>query len=167
MRIMEKQVDALMRLCTARDEKTREEAREEIRFLLRGRTGGPAADPEEHIREILLEMGAPDHLLGHSYVVQAILLAVHDQMYINSITFGLYPQLAARFDTTAARVERAIRHLIEVTWTRGDWDVLAKYFGSTVRADRGKPTNGEFIARLANVVKQRMKADRQQRLLVQ
>ncbi len=157
MRILEQQVDALMRLCTARDEKAREEAREQIRFLLQGRKAASSPDAEDHIRQILLELGAPDHLLGHSYVVQAILLVIHDQMYINSITFGLYPQLAARFDTTAARVERAIRHLIEVTWTRGDWDVLAKYFGNTVSADRGKPTNGEFIARLANVVKQRLK----------
>ena len=82
---------------------------------------------------------------------------VHDQMYINNITFGLYPQLAARFDTTAARVERAMRHLVEVTWSRGDMDVLNRYFGNTVSADKGKPTNGEFIARLANIVKQQMK----------
>ena len=82
---------------------------------------------------------------------------IHDQMYINNITFGLYPQLAARFDTTAARVERAIRHLIEVTWSRGDVDVLMRYFGNTVSPDKGKPTNGEFIARLSNIVKLRLK----------
>ena len=158
MTIMEKQVDALMRLCTACDEETRKEAREEIRFLLQGRKAAPASpDPEDLVRQILLELSAPDHLLGHPYVVQAVLLVVHDRMYNNNITFGLYPQLAARFDTTASRVERAIRHLIEVTWTRGDWEVLGRYFGNTVSADRGKPTNGEFIARIANVVKQRMK----------
>lgn len=158
MTIMEKQVDALMRLCTACDEESRQEAREEIRFLLQGRKRVSASgDPETIIRQILLELGAPDHLLGHPYMVQAILLVLHDAMYINSITFGLYPQLAARFDTTASRVERAIRHLIEVTWTRGDWDVLARYFGNTISPDKGKPTNGEFIARLANVVKQKMK----------
>ena len=158
MTIMEKQVDALMRLCCAADEKTREEAREEIRFLLQGKKQRTAQeDPEYWIREILLELGAPDHLLGHSYVVQGILLVIHDRMYINNITFGLYPQLAARFDTTAARVERAIRHLIEVTWMRGNWGVLNHYFGSTVNPDKGKPTNGEFIARIANVVKQRLR----------
>lgn len=158
MSILEKQVDALMRLCTACDDETRQEAREEIRFLLQGRKAAPVdPDPETIIRQILLDLGAPDHLLGHPYVVQAILLVIHDQMYINNITFGLYPQLAARFDTTASRVERAIRHLIEVTWSRGDWEVLGHYFGNTVSPDRGKPTNGEFIARIANIVKQELK----------
>ena len=76
--------------------------------------------------------------------------------YINTITFGLYPQIAAKFDTTASRVERGIRHLIEVTW-RADMDILCGYFGNTVSPDRGKPTNGEFIARIANVVRQRMR----------
>lgn len=158
MGILEMQVEALMRLCTASDEKTRLEAKEEVLHLLRGRKARVTADdPETIIRQILLELGAPDHLLGHPYVIQAVLLVIHDQMYINNITFGLYPQLAARFDTTAARVERAIRHLVEVTWTRGDVDVLMRYFGNTVSAEKGKPTNGEFIARLANVVKLRLK----------
>jgi len=157
MSILEMQVEALMRLCTARDENTREQARAEVLHLLRGRGTVSAADPETILRQILLELGAPDHLLGHPYVIQGVLLVIHDQMYINNITFGLYPQLAARFDTTAARVERAIRHLVEVTWSRGDVDVLTRYFGNTVSPDKGKPTNGEFIARLANVVKLRMK----------
>ena len=106
------------------------------------------------MRQILLELGAPDHLLGHEYVVEGILLVANDRTYINNITFGLYPQLAVTFDTTASRVERAIRHLIEVTWTRGDLKVLNRYFGCTVSADKGKPTNGEFIARMANIVRQ-------------
>ena len=76
---------------------------------------------------------------------------------INNITFGLYPQIAAKFDTTASRVERGIRPLIEVTWTRADMDILCGYFGNTVSPDRGKPTNSEFIARIANVVRQRMR----------
>lgn len=157
MSILEMQVEALMRLCTAQDQETKEQARTEVLHLLRGRKAVPAADPETILRQILLELGAPDHLLGHPYVIQGVLLVIHDQMYINNITFGLYPQLAARFDTTAARVERAIRHLVEVTWSRGDMDVLMRYFGNTVSPDKGKPTNGEFIARLANVVKLRMK----------
>ena len=157
MSILEMQVEALMRLCTAQYEKMKEQARAEVLHLLRGRKTVPAADPETILRQILLELGAPDHLLGHPYVIQGVLLVIHDQMYIKNITFGLYPQLAARFDTTAARVERAIRHLVEVTWSRGDVDVLMRYFGNTVSAEKGKPTNGEFIARLANVVKLRMK----------
>ena len=157
MNTLEKQVDALMRLCTACDESQRQEAREELRFLLKGGTNPRREkEPEWILREVLLELGAPDHLIGHPYVVQAVLLVVENRTYIDSITFGLYPQLAAQFDTTAARVARAIRHLIEVTWTRGNLDTLNRYFGNIVRADKGKPTNGEFIARLANVVRQKM-----------
>lgn len=155
---LEKQVDALMRLCTARDEDTRKEAREEIRFLLQGRKAVPSViDPEYLTRELLLELGAPDHLLGHPYTVRAVELVVGDQMYINNITFGLYPQLAAAFDTTASRVERAIRHLVEVIWSRGDLTVLDHYFGHTVNPQKGKPTNGEFIARLSSIVRQRLR----------
>ena len=154
MSILEKQVDALMRLCIAEKESDRNLVREEVRRMLENRRpGSVSCDPEYLIRELLLEMGAPDHLVGHPYTVQAILLVVQDRTYIDSITFGLYPQLAVIFDTTASRVERAIRHLIEVTWTRGDWDTLNRYFGNTVSAEKGEPTNGEFIARMANVVK--------------
>ena len=157
MKILELQVAALTKLCTAEKETERAKAREELRLLQRA-VQEREPDVEEEIREILLELGAPDHLVGHPYVVQGILLVVENRTYINNITFGLYPQLAADFDTTAARVERAIRHLVEVTWSRGDLDVLDKYFGNTIDANKGKPTNGEFIARIANVVRQRMKA---------
>ena len=158
MSILEMQVDALMRLCIADKESDRARVREEVRKMLeRRKQGGASSDPEYLIRELLLELGAPDHLVGHPYVVQAILLVVQDRTYIDSITFGLYPQLAAMFDTTASRVERAIRHLIEVTWARGDWDTLNRYFGSTISADKGKPTNSEFIARMANIIKQRLR----------
>lgn len=153
---LEKRVDALMRLCMAEEESDRSRVREEIKRLLELKKYG-GMDPEQEIRKILLELGAPDHLVGHPYVIRAILLVIGDQLYINHITFGLYPQLAVEFDTTPARVERAIRHLIEVTWSRGDLDVLDKYFGNTISASRGKPTNGEFIARVANVVKLRLR----------
>ena len=152
---LEKQVDALMRLCTTDRESDRNLLREELKKMLEYNRLG--FDPEQELRKILLELGAPDHLVGHPYVIRAILLVVGDQLYLNHITFGLYPQLAVEFDTTPARVERAIRHLIEVTWDRGDLGVLNRYFGNTVSASRGKPTNGEFIARIANVIRDRMK----------
>ena len=152
---LEKKVEAMMQLCIAENEKDRAALREEIRQDLLGRHRRNR-DPEQEIRRILLELGSPDHLVGHPYVIRAIQLVMSDRLYINSITFGLYPQLAVEFDTTPARVERAIRHLIEVTWARGDLDILEKYFGNTVSASRGKPTNGEFIARMANVVKGRV-----------
>ena len=158
MSILEMQVDALMRLCTAEKETDRVRVREEVRKMLENRKLSRAgSDPEYVIRELLLELGAPDHLVGHPYTIQAILLVVQDRTYIDSITFGLYPQLAVMFDTTASRVERAIRHLIEVTWARGNWEVLNRYFGNTVSAEKGKPTNGEFIARMSNVMKQRLR----------
>lgn len=157
MNNLEKKIDALMRLCTAEQESDRRRAKEEVLCYLSRTNRSFCTDPEFLVREILLELGAPDHLVGHPYVVQGILLVIRDRVYIDNITFGLYPQLAAQFDTTASRVERAIRHLIEVTWTRGDMDVLNRYFGNTISMDKGKPTNGEFIARIANVVKQRMK----------
>ena len=158
MGILEKQVNALMRLCTAEKESERMVVREEVRRMLESRKmGSVSSDPEYLIRELLLELGAPDHLVGHPYTVQAIVLVVQARTYFDSITFGLYPQLAVMFDTTASRVERAIRHLIEVTWSRGDLEVLNRYFGNTLSPEKGKPTNGEFIARMANVVKQRMR----------
>lgn len=156
MEKLERQMDALLRLCAAETEEERTALRRELRRILSG-MDRENNDPEKIIRQILLELGAPDHLVGHPYIIQAILLVVEDGMYIHNITFGLYPQVAAKFDTTAARVERAIRNLIEVTWTRGDWEVLRRYFGNTISADKGKPTNGEFIARIANVVKARIR----------
>ena len=156
MEKLERQMDALLRLCAAETEEERTALRRELRRILSG-MDRENNDPEKIIRQILLELGAPDHLVGHPYIIQAILLVVEDGMYIHNITFGLYPQVAAKFDTTAARVERAIRNLIEVTWTRGDWEVLRRDFGNPISADKGKPTNGEFIARIANVVKAKIR----------
>ena len=156
MRNLELQVDALMRLCTAQTPTEQEQAKPALRQLMTS-SKPMGQDPEYLVRRILLEMGTPDHLVGHPYVVEAVLMVAENRYYINNITFGLYPQIAAKFDTTASRVERGIRHLIEVTWTRGDMDILCGFFGNTVSPDRGKPTNGEFIARLANVVNMQLK----------
>ncbi|MDO5545966.1 MAG: sporulation initiation factor Spo0A C-terminal domain-containing protein [Eubacteriales bacterium] len=156
MRDLELQVDTLMRLCTAETLTEQARAKRELKQLMEYPQLN-RKDPEYLVRRILLEMGTPDHLVGHPYVVEAVLMAVENRYYINNITFGLYPQIAAKFDTTASRVERGIRHLIELTWTRGDMDILCSFFGNTVNPDRGKPTNGEFIARLTNIVQQQMK----------
>ena len=156
MRNLELQVDTLMRLCLADSPTERGKLRKELQELM-DHPQLTRKDPEYITRQVLLDLGAPDHLVGHPFVVEAVVMTVEDRRYINNITFGRYPQVAAKFDTTASRVERAIRHLIEVTWTRGDMDVLCGYFGNTVSADRGKPTTGEFIARLTNIVQQRLK----------
>ena len=156
MRNLELQVDALMRLCTAQTATEQEQARQALRQMMQ-LPQPPSKDPEVLVRQILLELGTPDHLVGHPYVVEAVLMAVENRYYINNITFGLYPQIAAKFDTTASRVERGIRHLIEVTWSRTDVDILYRFFGNTVTPSRGKPTNGEFIARLVSIVQQQLR----------
>ena len=153
---LEWQVDPLMRLCSAQTPSEQAQARQALRLLVE-RAQLPAMDPEYLVRQILLELGTPDHLVGHPFVVEAVLMSVENRYYINNVTFGLYPQIAAKFDTTATRVERGSRQLIEVTWLRGDMDTLTRYFGNTIDPDRGKPTNGEFIARLANVVNMQLK----------
>ena len=96
------------------------------------------------------EIGVPAHIKGYQYLREAILIAVEDMDVINAVTKALYPAVAKRFGTTPSRVERAIRHAIEVAWDRGDLEVLQKYFGYTVSNTKGKPTNSEFIAMIAD-----------------
>ena len=155
MRNLEMQVETLMRLCAAETPAQKERLRRELLVLL-NQSRVNRLDPEYLTRQILLDIGAPDHLLGHPFVVEAVMLCVSDSSYANAITEKLYPQVAAKFDTTASRVERAIRHLIEIAWDRGDTDMLYSYFGNTISRDRAKPTNAEFIARIANVVRQQL-----------
>ncbi|MBR3569385.1 MAG: sporulation transcription factor Spo0A [Oscillibacter sp.] len=104
------------------------------------------------VTAIIHEIGVPAHIKGYQYLREAILMAVEDMDVINAVTKALYPAVAARYCTTASRVERAIRHAIEVAWDRGDLDILQKYFGYTVSNTKGKPTNSEFIALIADRV---------------
>ena len=153
---LEDKVDALMQLCAAQPGTEQEKARRLVRGIA-ARYLPETMNTEALVRRLLLELGAPDHLLGHAYTVLAVRLVVQDEMYIHSITFGLYPQVAAAYHTTAARVERGIRSLVEVTWERGSLDAQERYFGSIVSSERGKPSNAEFIARLANIVQMQQK----------
>ena len=102
------------------------------------------------VTEILHQIGVPAHIKGYQFLRDAILLTMTDPEYINAVTKRLYPQIAKQNVTTASRVERAIRHAIEVAWDRGDLDTLQKYFGFTVSNAKGKPTNSEFIAMIAD-----------------
>lgn len=102
------------------------------------------------ITEILHSLGIPAHIKGFSYIRCAIGMAVADPDVINYVTKLIYPGVARTFDTTTSRVERAIRHAIEVAWDRGDVDTLNSYFGYTISRQRGKPTNSEFIAMIAD-----------------
>ena len=112
--------------------------------------GDRRARLESRVTEIIHEIGVPAHIKGYRYLREGILIAVEDREVINAVTKVLYPEVAKRFATTASRVERAIRHAIEVAWDRGDLETLQKYFGYTVSNAKGKPTNSEFIAMIAD-----------------
>lgn len=102
------------------------------------------------VTDIIHQIGIPAHIKGYHYLRTAIILSINDDEMINSVTKLLYPTVAERYNTTSSRVERAIRHAIEIAWDRGDVDVLNGIFGYTVRNTRGKPTNSEFIALIAD-----------------
>jgi len=107
-------------------------------------------DIETMVTNVIHEIGVPAHIKGYQYLREAIIIAVGDMEVINAITKVLYPQVAKAFSTTPSRVERAIRHAIEVAWDRGDLDTLQRFFGYTVSNTKGKPTNSEFIALIAD-----------------
>ncbi len=112
---------------------------------------------ELKITQIIHEIGVPAHIKGYHYLREAIILSVKNSEIINSVTKLLYPTVAKNHSTTASRVERAIRHAIEVAWDRGDLDVLNSYFGYTIQNDRGKPTNSEFIAMISDRLRLELK----------
>ena len=115
-------------------------------------------DLEVMISEVLHQIGVPAHIKGYQYLRYSIILCTKDSSMLGSITKILYPTVAKQFATTPSRVERAIRHAIEVAWDRGDVDVLMSNFGYTIQSDRGKPTNSEFIAMISDKLRLEMKA---------
>ena len=112
---------------------------------------------EELVTSIIHEVGVPAHIKGYQYVREAIMITVEDMDVINSVTKVLYPEVAKRYHTTPSRVERAIRHAIEVAWDRGDLETLQKFFGYTVSNAKGKPTNSEFIAMISDRIRLKLK----------
>ncbi|MBR4053714.1 MAG: sporulation transcription factor Spo0A [Clostridia bacterium] len=108
------------------------------------------SDLEAQVTKIIHQIGVPAHIKGYQYLRTAIIMVVENTDVINSVTKILYPSVAKSYGTTSSRVERAIRHAIEVAWDRGDLDVLNSFFGYTVQNSRGKPTNSEFIAMIAD-----------------
>ena len=115
-------------------------------------------DLETRVTNIIHEIGVPAHIKGYQYIREAIIMTVKNMDIINSITKELYPTVAKRYNTTPSRVERAIRHAIEVAWDRGDTDVLNGFFGYTIASGKGKPTNSEFIAMIADRLRLQLKA---------
>lgn len=135
---------------------------EEIRGGESPRTTGPRrldkTGIESMVTGIIHEIGVPAHIKGYQYLREAIIIAVNDMDVINAITKVLYPQVAKTFGTTPSRVERAIRHAIEVAWDRGDLDTLQRFFSYTVSNTKGKPTNSEFIALIADKLQLQLKS---------
>lgn len=114
-------------------------------------------DLESVVTEVIHEIGVPAHIKGYQYLREAIMITVQDMEVINAVTKVLYPAVAKKYATTPSRVERAIRHAIEVAWDRGDLETLQKFFGYTVSNIKGKPTNSEFIAMIADCLSLRRK----------
>ncbi len=108
---------------------------------------------EEKVTQMIHQIGVPAHIKGYHYLRKGIMLCVEDSSMLSFVTKVLYPEIAKFFQTTPSRVERAIRHAIEVAWDRGDIEILNSYFGYTIHNGRGKPTNSEFIAMIADKIK--------------
>lgn len=112
---------------------------------------------ETVISDIMREIGVPAHIKGYQYLRESIMLVIETPDLIHAVTKELYPTIAKNNTTTSSRVERAIRHAIEVAWDRGDVDVLSSYFGYTILNSRGKPTNSEFIAMISDKLRLKMR----------
>ena len=110
-------------------------------------------DLEKDVTEMIHEIGVPAHIKGYQYLREAIMMSVNDIEMLSSITKVLYPTIAEKYDTTPSRVERAIRHAIEVAWNRGRMETLNALFGYTISTGKGKPTNSEFIALIADKIR--------------
>jgi two-component system response regulator (stage 0 sporulation protein A) len=110
-------------------------------------------DLEQDVTNMIHEIGVPAHIKGYQYLREAIMMSVDDPAMISSITKILYPTIAKKFQTTPSRVERAIRHAIEVAWSRGRMETLDALFGYTINTGKGKPTNSEFIALIADKIR--------------
>lgn len=108
---------------------------------------------ESDVTNIIHEIGVPAHIKGYQYLRDAIIMSINDMEMLNSITKILYPSIAKKYQTTASRVERAIRHAIEVAWSRGKMDTIDALFGYTINTGKGKPTNSEFIALIADKIR--------------
>lgn len=120
-------------------------------------SGKVSGDLETNITMYIQQLGVPAHIKGYQYIRDAIMMVIEDMDAINSITKFLYPTVAKHYNTTSSRVERAIRHAIEVAWDRGNPDILNELFGYTILSTRGKPTNSEFIAMIADKIRLDMK----------
>ena len=110
-------------------------------------------DLEKDVTDMIHELGVPAHIKGYQYLREAILMILDDVHLLSGITKDLYPKIAEKYNTTPSRVERAIRHAIELAWGRGNIDLMTEYFGYTINLEKGKPTNSEFIAMVSDRIR--------------
>lgn len=126
---------------------------EEIKITDANIQTGAGRDLEKDVTDMIHEIGVPAHIKGYQYLREAIMMSVQDVEMLGSITKILYPTIAKKYQTTPSRVERAIRHAIEVAWSRGRMETLDALFGYTINTGKGKPTNSEFIALIADKIR--------------
>ena len=126
---------------------------EEIQATDVGARANIVRDLEKDVTDMIHEIGVPAHIKGYQYLREAIMMSVQDVEMLGSITKVLYPTIAKKYQTTPSRVERAIRHAIEVAWSRGRMETLDALFGYTINTGKGKPTNSEFIALIADKIR--------------
>ena len=150
MSALEEKVDTLMRYCIAQSEQARRHCHVDLRAMLGSQQENTV---ETAIDQALADLGVPDHLLGYRYLQCAIRMVVAEPDAVYCVTTLLYPGVARRYGTTAALVERAIRHAVECGWNRCDGAMREHYFGGKIKPGRLRPTNAEYIARLANIVR--------------
>lgn len=143
----DKEFQIMITVPSTRKDGARAEAHEETKQT------APVRDLEQDVTDMIHEIGVPAHIKGYQYLREAIIMSVEDQTMISSITKILYPTIAKKFQTTSSRVERAIRHAIEVAWSRGRMETLDALFGYTINTGKGKPTNSEFIALISDKIR--------------
>ena len=135
------------------EEKTTEKTGNTLKAVLDRLDAPKEMDLEAEVTNMIHEIGVPAHIKGYQYLREAIMMSVEDSSVLSSITKILYPGIAKQFETTPSRVERAIRHAIEVAWSRGKIETLDGLFGYTINTGKGKPTNSEFIALIADKIR--------------
>lgn len=150
MRTLEQKVEILVRYCAAESEQARRHYYADLQSIL---TAGERPNARHSIDQALANLGIPNHLLGYAYLQVAIDMVMHQPEAAYAITGCVYPAVAMRYNTTAPLVERAIRHAVERGWNRCDESMREMYFGGKFRPGRRKPTNAEFIVRIANVIR--------------
>ena len=154
---LEAKVDILLRYVLSQSKEERAELSTTMEELL-GEVAPvtpaePAPDVGTEVRKVLREIGVPEHLKGYRCMITAVVMVVEDPDIIECITKGLYPAVAKKLGTTPSRVERAIRHAIEVAWMNGDIIMLYSYFGNSISIEKGKPTNTQFLASMGNYIR--------------